>query len=459
VRGSPSLSLVLSGGRRRYSSYIRSLAPTAYWRFNDLASPPTTNAYDSAVLARADTVAYWELGEASGTTAANSVSGGLYPGTISGNPTLGVAGPLIGSSDTAIDFDGTGDYSRASYAAALNPANFTATAWVWRDVDTGGAEYILHAATASHGFGIRVSTADKLQVLLGDGAATSAASNVSTSSIATGRWTHIAVSHDGTSVRIYVDGVLEATVADGYAANPSAGTTIGANSGGTEAFSGKIAKVSLHNAVLTSAEIASLFVKGRPVSDTQGNHAGGMIDAPVSATGAITGDSDACFDFDGSNDHIVVPYSAALNAATFSVAGWLKRDTDTGSTETVLSSRSGTGTSGWTVHVNANDKVVLVLGDGVAASENVGTTSLVAGTWYHFVVTYDGTNARVYVNGALESTTADAYAAQTSQPTRIAANHAVGAFFNGKIDELTYHGSRVLTATEIATAARIGARL
>jgi len=70
-----------AGGLGRFASAVSGLNPTAWWRFNDLASPPSSNGYDAAIRARGDTVAYWELGAASGSTAANSVSGGLYPGT------------------------------------------------------------------------------------------------------------------------------------------------------------------------------------------------------------------------------------------------------------------------------------------------------------------------------------------------------------------------------------------
>jgi hypothetical protein len=53
-------------------------------------------------------IAYWRLGEASGTSAADA-SGNGHTGTYVGSPTLGVAGLLTGDADTAVTF-GSGKY-------------------------------------------------------------------------------------------------------------------------------------------------------------------------------------------------------------------------------------------------------------------------------------------------------------------------------------------------------------
>ena len=65
------------------------------------------SAYRSSVL-NSGPRSYWQLGEASGTTAADEVDANL--GTMDGsyaNVTLGAAGPLAGSSETAAAFNGT----------------------------------------------------------------------------------------------------------------------------------------------------------------------------------------------------------------------------------------------------------------------------------------------------------------------------------------------------------------
>jgi hypothetical protein len=433
-----------------WSEHVDELAPTAWWRFNDLANPPSDNSYDAAVLARADTVGLWKLNETSGTVAANSVAGGAYPGTITG-PTLGThAGPLIGSSDTAFDFDGSNDIVAVTYNAALNPAAFTIAAWVYRDADDGNNDFIVNNRSgANTGQLIYIAVDDTVRLQLGDGV--SGSETASTSAIAAGRWYFVVGTFDGTTAKVYINGVLEGSNADAFTPNGSGNLNFGATS---NSFNGALGRISLHNAALTASEIGALFVLGRPVADTQGNHPGGMIDAPASATGAITGDANACFDFDGSNDAVVIPYSASLNAATFSISGWIKRDADSGAAETIINSRGSN--TGYSVRISSGDKLGFVLADGAAASENSGTTSLAVGTWYHIAVTYDGTNARVYVNGALELTAADAYSANTTTALYIGTRDNGTERFNGKIDELTYHGSTVLTDAQIANLYDVG---
>lgn len=55
-----------------------------------------------------DPLAYWRLGESSGTTAVDA-SGNGHDGTYEGSPTLGVDGLIVGDPDTAVEFDGSDD--------------------------------------------------------------------------------------------------------------------------------------------------------------------------------------------------------------------------------------------------------------------------------------------------------------------------------------------------------------
>ncbi len=71
--------------------------------------------YNTAVASTAGLIDYWRLGETSGSTFANSVSGAPNA-TMSNTPTLGVTGPLSVESNTAASFNGTNERA----AAALN---------------------------------------------------------------------------------------------------------------------------------------------------------------------------------------------------------------------------------------------------------------------------------------------------------------------------------------------------
>ena len=77
-----------------------------------------TAAYSNQVLAD-EPLAYWRLGEPSGTSAADA-SGNGNTGTYGGSPTLGATGALAGDTDTATSFDGVNDNVSVPNNAALN---------------------------------------------------------------------------------------------------------------------------------------------------------------------------------------------------------------------------------------------------------------------------------------------------------------------------------------------------
>lgn len=423
---------------------VGGLGPDAWWRLDDVASPPSSNGYDAAVLARGDTVLLQDA------TGANLVSGGAHAGTVNGNPVV-VDGPLIGAeSSGAIDFDGTGDYVNIPYAAALNPAAFTLMAWIWRDADTGANEQIFDGRTSdgtTAGFTLRINSSDKLDLRLADAGASS---TVSALSVPTGRWVHVAATFGAGAVRLYIDGVLDGSGSDTVATNSTNPLRVGADQSGTAGFNGKIARPALCNAALTATEIAGLFVKGRPIADEQGSFPGAQVGTLTSAAGLITSDTNAAISGWSTSAYGVIPYNATLNPATFSIVGRIKRDTDSGSSEYIIDSVGPTFT-GYYVAVTNADKLSLRIGNGASSVIATGATSLATGTEYTFAATYDGTNARVYLDGVLDG---------TSGSVTISAN-ASGAFyigrassgtnpFTGPIDELQVYSGTVLTAAEIA---------
>ena len=93
--------------------------------------------YSASVLADSPR-AYWRLGEASGTTAADA-SGNNRTGSYLNTPSLGAPGALTGDSNTAVSFNGVDEYVNVPYLAALNPTAFTVEAWAYPDGRPGNA--------------------------------------------------------------------------------------------------------------------------------------------------------------------------------------------------------------------------------------------------------------------------------------------------------------------------------
>ena len=93
-------------------------------------------------------VAYWRLGEASGTSAADSA--GTNPGTYAGGPTLGQPGLLTGDPSTAVRFDGVNDQVTVPSSASLNQTSrLSITAWF--TANAGGWDQPRNAADPAEG--------------------------------------------------------------------------------------------------------------------------------------------------------------------------------------------------------------------------------------------------------------------------------------------------------------------
>ena len=213
-------------------------------------SPKTVAVTLTVASAASNLVGAWGFDEASGATA-NDASGRGNAGTISG-PTR-----AAGKSGGALSFDGVNDWVTIPDANVLDvTTGMTIEAWVrptavgslWRTVlfkeQPSSLIYALYA-----GDGAGRPAADVF---------TTADRGVSGTAItALNAWTHLASTYDGTTLRLYVNGVQAATRAVTGSIKASTGVLrIGGNgTWGDEWFAGLIDEVRLYNRALSAAEI------------------------------------------------------------------------------------------------------------------------------------------------------------------------------------------------------------
>ena len=87
----------------------------------------------------------------------------------------------------------------------------------------------------------------------------------------------------------------------------------------------------------------------------------------------------------------------------------------------------------------------------------IGTGALPVNTWSHLAATYDGSNIRLYLNGALVKTTAaTGNMAASTGALRIGGNTIWGEYFAGLIDEAHVY-NRALSAAEVTTDMNLSA--
>jgi hypothetical protein len=157
--------------------------------------------------------------------------------------------------------------------------------------------------------------------------------------------------------------------------------------------------------------------------------------------------------FDGINDWVTVPDSAALDlSSAMTIEAWVNPSV-VGGWQTVLL-KEGTGNMAYELYSNndvSRPGVYFTGGNGTIRSAT-GTAKLAANTWTHIATTYDGTNMRVYVNGVLVRTVARSGSIiATAGALHIGGNEVWGGeFYSGLIDEVRIY-NRALSLDEIQT--------
>lgn len=156
--------------------------------------------------------------------------------------------------------------------------------------------------------------------------------------------------------------------------------------------------------------------------------------------------------FNGSSSKVVLPQLAAYKPTNFTISAWVK--TTASGYQEVFESYNQSGTpAGFEFRQNGAG-IELVVGNGGAFTITSGVRTINNGVWNHVTGTYDGATVRLYVNGLLDTSGANATGVAYTGDTRvrIGVNNYTGAtetyWFNGAIDEVGFW-NRALTAAEV----------
>jgi hypothetical protein len=158
--------------------------------------------------------------------------------------------------------------------------------------------------------------------------------------------------------------------------------------------------------------------------------------------------------FDGANDCILVPDTGQLDAPTFTLALWLLQQTD--GSVTPLSKAVPPMSNSWQIESDVGRKISFTTNN--AGSHDFlwsasGTVRL--GQWQHVAATWDGATKRLYVDGVLIASMADAPIVFDTHGAQIGCDDnipSVDGYYDGSIDDLAIY-DRALTSSEIATLA------
>ena len=180
-------------------------------------------------------------------------------------------------------------------------------------------------------------------------------------------------------------------------------------------------------------------------------------------TFGATGKAGTAATFGGSGHLSLHPsvYSTWNNLTTGSISCWVYPTNNSSLTGSVLFSKQSNGVSTvseLTIGRYANTtgtagRVYFSMAHTLFNANSGSTTILALNTWYHIVVTFDGTNVRFYINGALDNTFATSWTLpNNASPTNItigANTDGVTRFypFTGTIDEFSLWNTALPLAT------------
>jgi hypothetical protein len=175
-----------------------------------------------------------------------------------------------------------------------------------------------------------------------------------------------------------------------------------------------------------------------PLLDRQGFRNGSYVGGPARAVpGLLTGDANAAVSLSGSGQYLEVPAAAAWTPSRFSLE-IVVRPTAL-PVNTTIWATAGVF-AGWWLNTDSSGRLRMFVGDGGAWRFAAAAPVLNPGTTYHLLVSFNGNNARLYVNGQLVST--GPHVTMAASPTslmRFGASNPAGQYWPGTLDEASFY--------------------
>jgi hypothetical protein len=373
-----------------------------------------------------------------------------------------------GTYNYAPSFTATGsNYFDVASTPSLQLSQFSVAAWFKTSANFGSDSAIVNkggfgsdSAGQNMNYGIWMNSAEQVKA----GFETSSGGDrfvTSVNAYNDNQWHYAVVTNDGSTVRLYIDGVQVGTKSTSGASPESSGTKpvrVGANSRVTPPtsnfFIGDVDEVRVWKDDLTATEASNAF------AGTSFNTGDQVLYLSFSASGGYNyGPS---FTLTGSN-YFDVASSSSLQLSQFSVAAWFKTSTNFAS-EAFIVNKGGVGSDSagqnqnYQISMTSSEVIKVGFETSTGADHFVSSpTPYNNNQWHYAVVTYDGITVRLYIDGvqvATKSTGGASPESSGTKPVRVGANSRVTPptnFFTGEADEVRVWNDD-LTTTEVSNA-------
>lgn len=420
----------------------------------------------------------------------NDLTANAINGTVTGATVI--SSGIFGS---AYRFSGGGAPQFISYgsSAALTPTGaFTFAAWVKPSVTSSNYKAISKGnSTCSMGI-----NGNLFEFAVYDSSWRLA---YSTGTPSTTAWSHVSGVWGGPSdkaVKLYVNGVISSALFNSAAYIASSSTDalrIGANPDSSNPWIGDIAETAYWRRALSAQEVSDLYNNGLgyfyPNSIAHGVQLGGSgaLDPALVAMYKLDGDTTdatgngyngtvsgatvtasslhgSAYLFNGSSDYIAINDNTNLRLAggQGSVSAWFwPRSAGSNTAGRIIDKSTDTvATNGYNLRTNTPSGSTFGLAlslQGVTAIQ-LANTYLSPSTWYHAIATYNGSTAKLYVNGVMAGSAVSGVLHPSNVAGSIYIGNRAGATdraFDGIIEEVGIW-NRCLTQDDVTTLYRDG---
>lgn len=196
-------------------------------------------------------------------------------------------------------------------------------------------------------------------------------------------------------------------------------------------------------------------------NDSSGNgNNGSAIGAPTYATGKISQAINLSGDADGVGDYVSIPQTTNLDGfSALTIALWFKQNGMDGSGyNPLVDSNVNVGSPAYSIKIegsgspNVNIHLTMKDASGTSISKGSYSQSIAGGAWHFLVLTYDGEDVALSVDGTSRITASELSGplADESSAIQIGARSPSSWYFRGDLDDVRIY-NRVLSTSEIQT--------
>jgi len=441
--------LYIGSGYQSTSNYFKGLIDDVRIYNATLTSSDIIEIFDQTRPTEDQPISIWYFNENTGSLAYDSMGGN--DGSIIG-PTW-----TTGVNGSALYFDGVNDYVEVPDHLSLDPIELTLMAWIKHGSTLDHRCIIDKRDDVQDGYNLYISPSGNAWVRINDNTLTG------TSDIDDDVWHHIACTYDGSTIRIYVDGVEENSDSIGSELLDTINSLrIGLERDNGFDFNGIIDDARIYNYALSTQEIAEIYNSTKPSEDDdeiamwEFNENTGTIaydsigenNGDIDSATWTQGISGSALSFNAAQDSSVnIAYDDSLALSqNFSISFWIYPTSSTVQWRTFLTRQSQFTCS----YIGGNKIRIHINGYTNIDSQSAAPRN----SWTHVVFTLEDTNIgddiiRLYINGELDGQIGPVWGTHFS-PTNplFIGGDGSSSYYTGRLDDIRIY-NRALTTEEV----------